>query len=109
MYYEIDAQTRELDAVLDEFRETLHRINNFNAEDRRYRLRLCSQYEQQVKTIRAAYVLEMKAMDDPEVKKKYHVGLKERIRIFKNLVAELEMKKNEIDREQLTVGMCCRN
>ncbi|XP_055388854.1 uncharacterized protein LOC129617828 [Condylostylus longicornis] len=101
MYDDIAAQSRELDKTLDDFRETLRHINNFNAEDRRQRIYRCGQLEQQAKTLRSAILLEIKAMDDEEVKNKYKTQLKEKNRTFKNLCSQLEMKKNEIDRDLL--------
>lgn len=90
--YEIDAQGHELDDLLGDLRDTLRRISNFNVEDRRTRLRRCAE------------VLELKALDNEDLQKRYHEALKEKNAIFKNLLAELETKKTEIDREKLQAG-----
>lgn len=104
MFDDVNAQSRELEKTLDDFRDTLRHINNFNSEDRRQRIYRCDQLEQQAKTLRSAIVLEIKAMEDEEVRKKYKTQLKEKNQTFKNLCAQLEMKKNEIDRDLLEAG-----
>lgn len=104
MYDDVNAQNRDLDKTLDDFRDMLRRINNFNAGERPQRLHRCGQLEQHARTLRSAIILEIKAMEDKEMGRRYHAALKEKNAVFKNLCAELEMKRNEIDRDQLTAG-----
>lgn len=104
MYDAVSVQTREFERTLDDFRDTLRQINNFNAENRRQRIYRCEQLGQQCKTLRAAIVLEIKSMDNEEMKNKYKEQLKELTVTYKNLTSQLEMKKNEIDRDLLEAG-----
>lgn len=104
MYDDVNAQTRELEKTLDDFREILRNINNFNADERRQRFHRCDQLEQQAKTLRSAILLEIKSMQDEEMQKKYKTQLREENQTLKNLCAQLEMKKNEIDRDLLEAG-----
>lgn len=103
MSYEIEAQSRELDAVLEDLRETLRRITNFNnAEDREQKLGYCRQLEQQARTVRAAFALELKALEDGDQKNFYQQQLKEKTRQYRALSAELEARTTELNKELLT-------
>lgn len=104
MHEDVEAQLRELGKALDDFGETLRQINNFNAENRRQGIHKCNQLEQQAKTLRSAVLLEIKAVENDNMRQQYKDQLREKHEIFKNLCAQLEMKKNEIDRELLEAG-----
>lgn len=101
MNFAVEAQARELDTLLEEFRDTLRQVNNFNSGDRQLKLQLCAQLEQQIKTARAGYILELKTLEDEEMQTKCRQWLRERNATFQNLVSELEIRKNEIDRSLL--------
>lgn len=104
MFFAVEAQSHELDALLDEFRATLRQINNFNFGDRQQKLQICAQLEQQIKTVRAGYILEVKTLEDKESQNKCRQWLRERNATFQNLVCEYEIRKNEIDRNLLEAG-----
>ncbi|CEM11002.1 unnamed protein product [Vitrella brassicaformis CCMP3155] len=98
-----EGQSRELLKLLDELRDAIESVSQADKSQRRSRIQDCDFIAQQVRTAREAYQLEMRSLA-PEDARQHKANLDERMRDFKMLLNQLEWKKNELDREQLTGG-----
>eukprot|EP00922_Rhytidocystis_sp_ex-Travisia-forbesii_P057758 GHVS01085486.1.p2 GENE.GHVS01085486.1~~GHVS01085486.1.p2 ORF type:complete len:229 (+),score=37.93 GHVS01085486.1:215-901(+) len=100
MYTDVEVQSHEIDALLDDFRGCLKGIERLSVEEKRQRFNEIGRISQQVRTAKEAYILELRGVpvEDARV---FKTELDEKMSQFKNLLTEYEWKKTEISREQL--------
>eukprot|EP00914_Ancora_sagittata_P025806 GHVO01051038.1.p1 GENE.GHVO01051038.1~~GHVO01051038.1.p1 ORF type:complete len:218 (+),score=36.81 GHVO01051038.1:37-690(+) len=101
MNFELNILNNEIDTLLDEFRRTLKSITTFESSDRNAKINECQHIVQQLRTAKEAYVLELRSLA-VENRGNYEQQLRDRLAIFKGLASELEYKKTELDRSQIT-------
>eukprot|EP00922_Rhytidocystis_sp_ex-Travisia-forbesii_P057760 GHVS01085488.1.p1 GENE.GHVS01085488.1~~GHVS01085488.1.p1 ORF type:complete len:227 (+),score=32.75 GHVS01085488.1:215-895(+) len=100
MYTDVEVQSHEIDALLDDFRGCLKGIERLSAEEKRQRFYEIGRISQHIRTAKEAYILEIRdvPVEDARV---FRAELDEKMNQFKSLLTEYEWKKTEISREQL--------